>query len=195
MSKLSQTEPDKLISHLRSEVGEIIQSWVIFNIYGFKIREIQTKDLNKDFNDPNIQLLHLVQSKFREDIILRLSELSSTNYNTVNFNYAADKFKIQKTEVKKFRDYLERNHLIFSRNMNIAHKVMSPRWDQLDPSPIIKRRVLTRATAWAVKIMKRFDKEQYGEDYLRIWRLERNRRYEFDMPANVKYMLLPLIRK
>ena len=80
MSILKQTESGKLISHLRGEVGEIIQSWVILNIYDYKARELQTDDLIKDMDNENLQLINIVRSKFRDDIIQRLSELSSTKH-------------------------------------------------------------------------------------------------------------------
>jgi hypothetical protein len=40
MSILNQTEPEKLVSMLRSEIGDIIQSWIILNIYDFKASEL-----------------------------------------------------------------------------------------------------------------------------------------------------------
>ena len=102
MSILKQTEPNKLISYLRGEIGEIIQSWVILNIYDFKASELMTGDMVKDMENENLQLLNILRSKFRDDIISRLSELTSSKHGRLNFNFAADKFKIQKNEVKKF---------------------------------------------------------------------------------------------
>lgn len=194
MSILKQTDPDKLISYLRGEIGEIIQSWVILNIYDFKAYELQTDNISKDMQNENLQLLNIVRSKFRDDIISRLSELTSTKHGRLNFNFAADKFKIQKNEVKKFSEFLNEKNLIFRRNKNIAHKQISPKWEQIDPSPVVHKKVLTRAVAWAIFIMKNFDKEHFGKDYRKIWILERKRRYKLDMPGNVKYMMLPYIR-
>ena len=191
MSLLNQTEPDKLISLLRGEVGEIIQSWIMFNIYDFKVKELQTEDILKDMSNKNLQLLSIVRSKFKDDIILRLSELASSKHGRLNFHFAADKFKTQKNEVKKFNDYLLNKHLIFRRNKNIAHKQISPRWNQVDPSPVIRKTTLLKAVAWAVIIMKQFDKEHYGESYRELWKEERKRRYEIDMSPVSKYMLLP----
>lgn len=193
MSLLKQTEPEKLISLLRGEIGEIIQSWVVLNIYDFKAHELQTDDIMADMKNKNLQLLNLVRSKFREDIVARLSELSSSKHGRLNFHFAADKFKVQKEEVQKFTFYLKEKNIIFHRNKNIAHKEISPRWDQIDPRPFIRKSVLLRSIGWAVSIMKQFDKTYYGEDYQKIWKEERKKRYEMKMPAAPKYMLLPYI--
>ncbi len=193
MSLLDQTEPDKLINLLRSEIGEIIQSWIVLNIYDYKAGKLQTENILDDMKNKNLQLLNLVRAKFRDDIISRLSELTSSKHGRLNFHFAADKFKVQKEEVKKFSNYLKEKHLIFRRNKIIAHKEMSPRWNQIDPQPVIRKSVLLRAVGWAISIMKQFDKAYYGEDYRNLWKEERKRRYEMEMPAAPKYMLLPYI--
>ena len=40
MSLLNETDPEKLVSLLRGEIGEIIQSWVVLNIYNVKASEL-----------------------------------------------------------------------------------------------------------------------------------------------------------
>ena len=175
MSLLDQTEPDKLINLLRSEIGEIIQSWIVLNIYDYKDGKLQTENILDDMKNKNLQLLNLVRAKFRDDIISRLSELTSSKHGRLNFHFAADKFKVQKEEVKKFSNYLKEKHLIFRRNKIKAHKEMSPRWNQIDPQPVIRKSVLLRAVGWAISIMKQFDKAYYGEDYRNLWKEERKR--------------------
>lgn len=195
MSLLNQTEPGKLISYLRSEIGEIVQSWIVLNIYDLKAGELQSEDLLKDIENTNLQILNIVRQKFKDDIISRLSELSSSKHGRLNFHFAADKFKVQKEEVQKFSNYLKEKHLIFRRNKNIAHKEISPKWNQIDPQPFIRKSVLLRAIGWSIVIMKGFDKAYYGEDYKKLWKEERKSRYEFKMPAAPKYVLLPFIAK
>lgn len=195
MSLLSQTEPEKLVNLLRSEVGEIIQSWIGLSIYDFKAAELQTDNIVNDRKNKNLQLLNLVRSKFRDDIIARLSELSSTKHGRLNFNFAADKFIIQKDEVKNFSNFVKKENLIFRRNKNIAHKEMSPTWKQIDPSPVIRKCILLRAIAWSISIMKQFDKAYYGEDYKKLWKVERKMRYDMDMPAGPKYLMLPYVAR
>jgi hypothetical protein len=143
----------------------------------------------------NLQLINLVRDKFKDDIISRLSELSSSKHGRLNFNFAADKFNIQKYEIENFRKYLNEKHIISRRNRNIAHKEMSPTWKQIDPKPVIRKRILLRAIAWSILIMKQFDKAYYGENYQLLWKVERKRRYDLEMPAAVKYLLLPYIAK
>jgi hypothetical protein len=195
MSIINQTEPDKLVSMLRSEVGEIIQAWIVLNIYDFKARELQSDNVAHDMQNKNLQLLNLVRDKFKDDIISRLSELSSSKHGRLNFNFAADKFKIQKNEIKNFSKFLNEKHINFRRNKNIAHKEMSPTWKQIDPKPVINKCVLLHAITWSISIMKQFDRAYYGEDYRKIWKMERKRRYDLDMPAAVKYLLLPFVAK
>ena len=61
--------------------------------------------------------------------------MSSSKHGRLNFNFAADKFKVQKNEIKNFSIYLNEKHINFRRNKNIAHKEMSPTWKQIDPKP------------------------------------------------------------
>jgi hypothetical protein len=193
MSLLNQTDPEKLVSLLRSEIGEIIQSWIVLNIYDFKASELQTDNIAHDMQNKNLLLINLVRDKFRDDIISRLSELSSSKHGRLNFNFAADKFKIQKDEIRNFSNYLNEKHLIFRRNKNIAHKAISPTWKQIDPKPAIPKGILLRAISWSILIMKQFDRAYYGEDYRLLWKAERKRRYDLEMPAAAKYLLLPYV--
>jgi hypothetical protein len=195
MSILKKTEAEKLINLLRGEVGEVIQSWVIFKIYSAQAAELQTDNLHEDMNNLRLTMVDLVRSKLRDDIILRLDELSSQGFKTLNFQFASEKFKVHQDEVKEFRKYLKDNHFEFRRNNNIAHKRMSPTWDDIDPKPHIPYPVLTKAIGWAISIMKKFDEKHFGQDYVRLWREERKRRYELEAPANAKYIILPYIAK
>jgi len=196
MSLLNQTDPEKLLSLLRGEVGEIIQSWIVLNIYNYKAKELQTGNLQVDMKNQNLNLLQLVRHKFKDDIILRLSELSSSKHGRLNFHFASDKFGIQKQEINKFSKYLKEKHLIFRRNKIIAHKQISPKWDQIDPSPYVSNSTLVRAIAMALSIMKKFDEDFYGIQSKLLWKEERKRRYEMDMqPAAAKYILLPYVAR
>jgi hypothetical protein len=191
MSNLKKIEPEKIVTLLRGEVGEVIQSWVVFKIYSAKAAELRSVNLHEDKENQQLTLINLVRSKFRDDLILRLAELSSRRYDTINFHFAADKFKIQQNEVKAFREYLKVHHIEFRRNNNIAHKHISPTWKELDPMPHVPYLVITKAIAWAISLMKKFDKEYFGDGYKLIWQEERKCRYELEGPASAKYLLLP----
>lgn len=195
MSNLKKIEPEKLINLLRGEVGEVIQSWIVFKIYSTKAAELRSANLHEDMENLPLTLVNLVRSKFRDDMILRLAELSSRRYDTLNFHFAADKFKIQQNEVKEFREYLKVYHIEFRRNNNIAHKHISPTWDEIDPRPHIPYPVLTKAIGWAISIMKKFDEKYFGQDYVLLWREERKTRYELEVSANAKYIILPQIAR
>ena len=192
MKKLNKTDPDKLITLLRSEVGEIIESWIVYNYYNTQAYKLQTTNILEDQQNPELQVLNITRRKFKNDIILRITELSSADYKTINFHYASDKFKVHKEEIKSFRNYLKEKNLIFNRNKNIAHKAFSTSRNQLTPNPVIRNIVLLKSIGWAIRIMKKFDEVYYGRDYRKIWKEERKLRYKLDMPAGPKYMLLSL---
>jgi hypothetical protein len=191
MSILKQTEPEKLISMLRAEIGEIIQSWIDLKIYTAKAIELQTDNLQDDIYNQHLILINLVRSKFRDDLVSRLSELSSSGYGKLNFHFASNKLGIYEDEIKAFRKYLVDKHFVFKRNKNISHKQMSPTWDQIDPEPHIPYIALVKAIGWAVLIMKNFDKAYLGEKYILVWREERKQRYELTFSGRAKYLLLP----
>lgn len=170
MSLLNQTESEKLVSNLRGEVGEIIEGYTLLRFYDAKAYQLQTNDILKDAENNELQIINKTRSKFRNDIILRLSELSSSKHGRLNFYFAAEKFNIQKSEVSAFKQFLNKKHLVFKRNNNIAHKKLSPRWKQIDPDPYISRCSILRAIGWTITLMKMIDESimdkilrNYGE--------------------------------
>ena len=195
MTKLNQTDPDKLISMLRGEVGEIIQSWIVLTIFRYKAFELTTEDIGKDLENEDLTLYNIIRSRFRDDIVLRLSDLSSSKHGRLNFHFAADKLGVYKAEVKAYAAMLDKIYVVYRRNKNIAHKQISPRWDNIDPQPHIPYRKLVRAIGTTVYLMKNFDYEHSGEESIAFWKEERKRRYDLMSPASALYLMLPDIRR
>jgi len=195
MSKLKNIDPEKLISMLRCEIGELIQGLIVLRLFDAKAFSLQSDDLQKDIENQELNVVNLIRTKFKDDIILRLSELASTTHGTVNFSFAYTKLKMNDDDLKKYKTYLETKHIIFRRNKNIAHKQISSNWGDIDPRPYISNFTITKSISWAISLMKQIDKTWLGEDYKVLWKIEKKQRYELKMPATPKYMLLPYIAK
>lgn len=191
MSIIKKTDSEKLLNRLRGEVGEIIESWIVLNIYDYNASKLQTPNIESDMANESLNIINLVRSKFRDDIISRLVELSQSKHGRLNFHYAADKFKTQKKEVIDYREFLKSKHLVNRRNWNIAHKKISPTWNQIDPKPHVPKSVLLRSVVKTIIIMKGFDRRVFGNEYKELWMVERKERYNFQMSAEAKYILLP----
>ena len=180
---------------LRCEIGELIQGLIVLRLFDAKAFSLQSDDLQKDIENQELNVVNLIRTKFKDDIILRLSELASTTHGTVNFSFAYTKLKMNDDDLKKYKTYLETKHIIFRRNKNIAHKQISSNWGDIDPRPYISNFTITKSISWAISLMKQIDKTWLGEDYKVLWKIEKKQRYELKMPATPKYMLLPYIAK
>jgi hypothetical protein len=150
---------------------------------------LQSEDIQADMRNSELVLINIVRSRFRDDIILRLSELSSTKHGRLNFHFAADKIGSLKQEVKEYEQFLHDKHIVFRRNKNIGHKQITPRWTDIDAQPHIPYFTLLRAISGAIRLIKYFDSAYYGGLGKAIWRLERTKRYELIASARAKYLL------
>ncbi len=192
MTKLNQTDSNKLVGLLRGEVGEIIEAWILLRYYDDKAYQMQSHDIIADCNNQEYLIINKTRKIFSNDIIQSLSELSSSSYGQLNFNFAGDKLKVDKSEIKNFTKYIKDNNIEYKRNNNISHKKVSPLWNHTDPNPHISRPTMRRAIGMVIKIMKSIDHAHYGDDYKKIWKLEREKRYKLGMVASAKYLMLPL---
>jgi len=193
--RIAQTDKDMIVSYLRSEVGEIVESWVLwreFIIIQNKIRPEGFLELieNQDYNKINI-----IEEKFKDDIISRLSELSEEKVGQVTFHFAAKKINILESEVKEFRKFIEKNNFSNKRNQYISHKTLPASWKELRAPHRIPYFTILRGIAFALILMKKIDIHHYGQEVRLQWIKMRKKRYDFTALAKIDFFLLPLIRK
>ena len=190
MSKLKQIEPEKLLSTLRGQVGEVIQTYIVMRYFQALSSKLETTDHLANFKNQELTINYIVVGKLRDDIIARLSELSTKKNDRINFNSAVTKFGILRSEFSVFEDYILSNNFKDRRNKQISHKELIPKLED-ERYYVIKNRTLITAIALSHNLMMEFDIHHYGPAIKKQWHDMRKRRYDLMVPASVKYMLLP----
>jgi hypothetical protein len=195
MSKktIKETDPELLVSYLRAEIGDIIDSWILFRHFKQKSQALQTDDIDADMRNQALNLLYLVTAKFRDDIIARIAELGTNQVGQLTFHFAARKFKAFEAEVNSFQQFVKANKFTDRRNNFISHKNIKPNWRDNKAPERVTYKVMTKAIAMAIRLMKQFDELHYGVRMRRQWQLVRKRRYEFTGSRKAEYMMVPFI--
>lgn len=192
--RIIQTDEDIIVSNLRCEVGEIVESWILwreFIIIKDKIRPEGLKALieNKEFNR-----IKIIAEKFKDDIISRLSELSEEKVGQITFHFAAKKFNILESEIMEFRKFIKKNNFNDRRNQYISHKTLPSSWDKIRAPHRIPYFTILRGIAFALILMKKIDIHHHGQGIKLQWIKMRKKRYDFTAPAKIDFMLLPYVR-
>jgi hypothetical protein len=186
---LTQTDTTTLLSNLRGEVGEAITAWLLFRHFIIAGRRISTDDLEKDFSDRNILFTQLMADKLNDELIGRLSELAERKIGRLTFYFAARKMDILLDKVAAFEDFIVKSKIRDKRNRDISHKAFpgakAPR--TID----VPYRMVVRAVAMALRLMKQIDRYALGPSAPFLWRKARKKRYEFLSPPSASYMLVP----
>jgi hypothetical protein len=190
---IKDTDPAVLISHLRAEIGDLIDSWILFRHFKLASQKLQTDDIYSDTQNENLNFLYLVTGKFRDDLIARIAELGDKKVGQLTFHFACRKFKILETEVDMFERFVKDNKFTDRRNNFISHKSIKPKWDDNKAPHRISYKVMTRALAMAIRLMKQFDEYHYGVKIKRQWQIARKRRYEFSPSRRADFMMIPFI--
>ncbi|HNP69064.1 MAG TPA: hypothetical protein PKH16_14250 [Aequorivita sp.] len=194
-STFKATEIDNLISNLRGEVGEIIQTWTLMRDFYVLSSELQTDDFNEDIKNQELNRINLIKKKFQDEIISRLSELGHKSYGKVNFYFATNKLKALENEFKDFEKFIKDNHLKAKRDEFISHKKLPPTWDEHKAEHRISYLTTLKGIAKALILMKKIDRLHLGENSNQQWNKMRKKRYDFSVPAKAGYLLLPYLRK
>ena len=82
---IKDTDPDVLISHLRAEIGDLVDSWILYKHFKLASQKLQTDDIYADAQNKNLNFLYLVTDKFRDDLIARIAELGDKKVGQLNF--------------------------------------------------------------------------------------------------------------
>jgi len=188
---IQDTDPEVLISHLRAEIGDIIDSWILFRHFKQTSRQLQTDDIAADIQNKELNFLYMVTAKFKDDLISRLAELGDKKVGQLTFHFASRKFKALESEVNKFEKFIKDNKFTDNRNNFISHKNLKPTWTENKAPYRISYKSITIALAMAIALMKQFDELYYGVKIRHKWNLIRKKRYEFTVSRRAEYMLMP----
>jgi len=188
-----ETDTDHLVSNLRGEVGEIITSWILLRDIMQQRYSAQSDDIAADLANKQLAALSLLEGKLFDDCVARLVELGEDKVGRLNFFFAARKVQLLTDRVQQFASWLNKNRFKEKRNHDISHKVIPLTWDDnrlID----IPYRLLLKAIALALRLMKQIDRIQLGPAAPFLWREMRKRRYGLTHPAKSTYLLMPYLK-
>lgn len=190
---IKDTDPDVLVSHLRAEIGYIIDSWILYRHYKLASQQLQTADISADMKNPNLNLCYLVLEKFRNDIISRVAEVADKKVGQLTFHFLSRKLKALSQETEIFEKFVKDNKFTDRRNNYISHKKLHATWADNKAPHRISFKTMTKGIAMAIRLMKQFDIIYHGDRIKRQWHLVRKTRYDFSAPRVSQYMILPYI--
>jgi len=190
--RIHNTETDNLISNLRGEVGEVVFAWVLMRSLMIQSAELQTQDMLKDLENPQLSVLDALADKLDDEIIARLAELAEDKVGRLNFYFVHLKIPQIKKEADEFARFVERNHFREKRNYDISHKELPEKWTERK-SISIPYPTLLRGIVLALRLMRQIDATHLGPRAKYQWREMRRRRYKITYPAKAHYMLLPYL--
>ncbi|MDX2445013.1 MAG: hypothetical protein QNK30_14555 [Bacteroidales bacterium] len=153
-STLKNVETDNLISNLRGEVGEIIQSWTLMRDFYIISNELSCGDSLQDLKNQEFNKINLIKKKFKDEITSRLSELSHKSNGKVNFYFATNKLKSFESDFKDFEKYILDNHFKTNRDEYISHKKLPPTWNEQKSEHRINYLTILKGVAKALILMK-----------------------------------------
>lgn len=188
--KIANTDLDNLVGNLRGEVGEIITAWVIMRQLMARSRQLASTDPAKDMANPQYTFLNLLVDKLRDELVGRLSEIAEKTVGQLTFYFAARKLQAFECEADTFEKYIVKQAIRRKRNRDVSHKELPEKWsDHRDL--YIPYKVLVRAVAMALRLMKQIDRKVLGPSSPFCWREARKRRYTYMSPPRAGYMLVP----
>jgi hypothetical protein len=191
-SKLHNTELTNLVSNLRSEVGDVIFTWVLLSKLAAQASGLRTSDPEKDLENQRLTMLDSLTDKLSDELVARLSELGQKKVGRLNFHFASLKMGFLEQETEAYCRFVEKERFHRKRNQDISHKELPEKW--ADHRQIyIRYRTIVKAVALASRLMKTIDRRFLGPRSSFLWREMRRRRYNFVMPGEISYMLLPYI--
>lgn len=146
----------------------------------------------KDFGNPDLSFLYVLKDKLEDELVARLSELAEEKIGRLNFCFAAEKLGKFHSEAADFSRHVEKNGFRQKRNQDISHKELPEKWEDHRAPLHIPYRIILRAIASAVRVMKHIDRQVLGPSSPYLWRETRKRRYKPILsPARVAYMMVP----
>ena len=187
---LARTDTDNLMANLRGEVGEVITTWLLMRHFIVGARRVESEDLDETLKNKNVQFGNLLADKLGDELVGRLSELAEPKIGQLTFYFAVQKLKLFEKEAEAFTKYIVSRKIRDKRNRDVSHKQMpGQRPDQKYLH--IEYRVLLRAVALALRLLKRIDRHVIGPAAPFLWKEARKRRYDFLSPPHAGYMLVP----
>jgi hypothetical protein len=187
---LANADLESLIGNLRGEVGEVITTWLLMRNLMANANQLRSDSLKADSENRDLKFLDILANKLSDELVGRLSELAEHKVGQLTFHFAASKLSRFHGETRAFNTYIIKTGIRDKRNRDVSHK-QAPGQISEQRYLHIQYRVLLRAVALALRLMKRIDREVIGPASVFLWQKARAKRYNFTSPPRAGYLLVP----
>jgi len=191
--RIHNTPLDNLISNLRSEVGEIILSWILMRDLMVQANQLRTDDLKANMDNHVLWTLNILSDKLRDEIVARLAELAEKKIGRLTFYFVQQKLGKFDDEIKAFMQFVKSSRFREKRNYDISHKELPEQWTD-HKSIHIPYFLVLKGVALALHLIKRIDRSVLGPSAPYLWREMRKKRYQPMTPLKAGYSILPYLR-
>ncbi len=140
--------------------------------------------------NPEITALRILTDKLADELTARLAELAERKETRLTFHLATLKLGDLEDEAKYFSRFIRNNRFKEKRDRDISHKVAPQTWDDRTYLHIDYRLIL-RAVAMALRLMKKIDRRYLGPSAPLLWQKVCLNRFRPMSPPRVSYMILP----
>jgi len=189
--RIANTQADNLMANLRGEIAEVVTTWTLLRRFMATGAGLRSDDVAKDFSNPDLAFVYVLNDKLEDELVARLSELAEEKIGRLNFYFAAEKLGKFHKDASGYSAYIKQNKFREKRNRDISHKELPEKWDE-HKLLHIPYRAIVGAVARALRLMKRIDRHVLGPSAPYLWREVRKRRYKpIVSPPRVQCMLVP----
>ncbi|MDH5682873.1 MAG: hypothetical protein OEZ20_00160 [candidate division WOR-3 bacterium] len=183
-----------MITRLRCEIGEVITTWKLMRHFASEKSQLVTGNFARDSRNSALWANVLLENKLRNELVSRLSELANKKLGSVNFYSVAYKLNAFQLEVEAFARFIDRSRIKRKRDREVSHKELPESWKDFLHEVEIPYGTLLRATASAVRLVKKIDRRFLGPAAPYLWHELRKKRYEIELTPSLGYLLLPHLR-
>ena len=193
--RLANTDADNLVSNLRGEIAEVVTTWTLLRRFIATGAKLSSGDPLKDWENPDLGFTYVLKDKLEDELVARLSELAEKKIGRLNFFFATEKLGKFQGDASLFSDFIEARGFRKKRNFDVSHKEIPEKWEDHRAPVHIPYRIIVRAVALGLRLMKRIDRYFLGPSAPYLWREVRKRRYKpIVSPPRVQCLLVPHYR-
>lgn len=191
--RLESTDTDVLVANLRSEVIEVIQTFVMLGEQSRVVARLREDAQDEAARGDELGRAVYMSAKLENELVLRLSGLADKKIGRATFHFASQKLEVLAAEEEEFRKFVDKSRIKAKRNQQVAHREVPEAWGSLRPI-WVEARAIARAVAAARILMRRFDAVHLGPAAKYLWRESRRRRHDFSFPPEFRGQLLRYYR-
>ncbi|MCK4826060.1 hypothetical protein KA005_60495 [bacterium] len=195
--RIYNTDIDNLASNLRGEVLDIIFTWTLLKTYRNVQASLVADNKGPILSNKDIMLTSLTCDKFQDELIARLAELATCKIGRLTFYFAQQKLTQlrlgQLQGVEEYIQFIKTNNFIKKRNFDISHKEL-PLEKYVISEIDIPYKIILKAVALAVRLMKQIDRIVLGPMAPYMWRDTNKHRYNRPCPGKVSTICLKYMR-